>query len=90
MWSWWTEVKLQRYWNLVLNCLLKLACAVHVLGGVVNVELVNRSKGRVEVECLGPFSRLLHVLYMYVRGVLLEIYINCILTVVHVHVFFES
>lgn len=50
-------------------------------GGVagVNVELVNRSKGPVIVECVGLFTRLMHVLYMYVRGVLLEIYIYCIL-----------
>lgn len=59
---------------------------LHVLyvwgGGVagVNVELVNRSKGPVIVECVGLFTRLMHVLYMYVRGVLLEIYIYCILS----------
>lgn len=49
----------------------KLACAVRVCvcvgGGLVagvNVELVNRSKGPVIVECVGLFTRLMHVLYM--------------------------
>lgn len=80
MWSLWTEVKHQRYWNLVLNCSLEtcMCCTCTCIGGV-NVKLVNRSRGPVEGECVGQFSKLLHVLYKYERGVLLEIYIYCIL-----------
>lgn len=32
MWSWWTEVKLQRYWNLVLNCLLETCMCCTCIG----------------------------------------------------------